>query len=451
MSVKSIINWDILISPRWHKVINDFWYNRSRLGLAIISIAVGVFGLGTVLAERVILMQNIEIQYNAASAATASFQVRNFDDGLVKHIRKFPQVAEADAVRAVEMRVLVPPNTFTGKTTEEWRTLQLIAIDQFDDIRLNRVELESGTWPPPQNGLVVERSSLKLMGVNLGDTLLVETINGLQRRIPIVGVVKDVTIFPSDVTNNAAGYISFDTLQWIDEPRAFNKLLISLNGKPNDRNTVNEIMNSIREHIEWDGWTVNTVNVPQYPNRPPVENNFQTIILILTITGFLLVIISIVMVANTMDAVLTQQIRQIGIMRIIGGQLNQVFSLYLVFALFMGVLALLIGVPLSIIVSLELCKFVAAMLNFDIITSAVIPWVIGVQIVVALLVALLASLKPIISSTLFTTVREAISSQGLDAGFKMGIIEHILGKLRGLSGPVTVSYTHLTLPTNREV
>jgi putative ABC transport system permease protein len=430
---------DILISPRWHKVLNDFSYNKARLGLAVISIMVGVFALGTIMAERQILLRNIEEQFFSAKPASASLMVKDFDEGLIEHARKLKGVQEADGVRTVEMRVLLPPSKARGSDTAEWRTLYLIAIDNFDDLRLNLPLPVRGVWPPPKNTIVLERSSMKLTGLDLGDTLLIETSDGLQRHLPIVGVVKDVTVFPGEITGNVAAYVSFDTLARLEQPRRYNKLWIRVTGDDTDKAYVDKSIARLSDEIEWDGWTVISTNVPKRPGRPILETNFQTIMLILTIVGFLLIAIGGIMVANTMDALLTHEIKQIGIMRIIGGTLGQVVSIYSLFVVIMASVASAIAIPLASVAGVAFSRFIASLINFDITDSRIPVWIYAMQIALAFFVALLASTKPILSATLFTTVREAVSPYGLDSSVKPGLIEKSLGRIRGLASPVMLS------------
>lgn len=430
---------DILIPPRWHKVLNDFSCNKARLGLAIISIAVGVFALGTIMAVRQILFRNIEDQFYSSKPASASFMIRDFDEGLIEHARKLEGVREADGVRAMDMRVLLPPSKARGSDTEEWRTIYLIAIDDFNDMRLNLPLPVKGVWPPPKNTIVLERSSMKLTGLDLGDLLTIETSNGLQRQLPIVGIVKDVTVFPGELTGNIAAYVSFDTLARLEQPRRYNKLWIRVNGDDTDKAYVDKSMARLSNKIEWDGWTVVSTKVPKLTGRPIIETNFRTVILILTIVGSLLIVISGIMVANTMDALLTHEIKQIGIMRIIGGTLGQVVGVYSFFVVIMASLASAIAIPLASIAGGAYSRFIASMINFDI-TDARIPiWIYVMQITIAFLVAFAASMKPILSATLFTTVREAVSPYGLDSSVKPGLIEKALGRLRGFASPVMLS------------
>ena len=102
------INWDILISPRWHKVLHDFWYNKTRIALTLISVLVGVFALGTVFNVRSIMLRNVDLQFQRSRQSSVSVTIRNLDDGLVDHVRTYPEVAEAFATRTFNARVFAP-------------------------------------------------------------------------------------------------------------------------------------------------------------------------------------------------------------------------------------------------------------------------------------------------------------------------------------------------------
>ena len=43
-----IVQRKAMFSPRWRKVLRDLWGNRRRTLLVVLSIAVGVFAVGTV-------------------------------------------------------------------------------------------------------------------------------------------------------------------------------------------------------------------------------------------------------------------------------------------------------------------------------------------------------------------------------------------------------------------
>ncbi len=54
-----------LLKPRWSKVFTDLWADKTRTGLVVASIAVGVFAIGMIISAYVILGQDINRSYAA--------------------------------------------------------------------------------------------------------------------------------------------------------------------------------------------------------------------------------------------------------------------------------------------------------------------------------------------------------------------------------------------------
>jgi putative ABC transport system permease protein len=114
---------------------------------------------------------------------------------------------------------------------------------------------------------------------------------------------------------------------------------------------------------------------------------------------------------------MTQQTRQIGIMKAVGGGTAQIFVMYLVLILGFGLLALLIAIPLANGAAQNIGGGMAAYLNFTPASSKLYPQTIIQQAIVALLVPLLAALWPVYNSVRIT-VREAISDYGIGGNAK---------------------------------
>ena len=68
---------------------------------------------------------------------------------------------------------------------------------------------------------------------------------------------------------------------------------------------------------------------------------------ILMALGILVVFLSSSLIANTLNALLNQHLRHIGVIKLLGGQRRQVFWMYLALIMAFGVLALFIAVPLG--------------------------------------------------------------------------------------------------------
>ena len=78
-----------------------------------------------------------------------------------------------------------------------------------------------------------------------------------------------------------------------------------------------------------------------------MHDSIQTMLMLLGVLGFLSLGLSGFLVVNTISALLAQQVRQIGIMKAIGGRRGQIAGMYLGMVLVFGFLSLFIAVPLG--------------------------------------------------------------------------------------------------------
>jgi putative ABC transport system permease protein len=393
-----------MLNPRWHKVIRDLWGAKARTVLVVLSIAVGVFALGTIASARVILTRDLSDGYRAVNPSNAMILTESFDDDLVQAIRSMREVKDAEGRRNLTVRVQVGP--------DQWKNLQLVALGDFNNIRMDKIRPQgSGVWPPPEHELLVERASLAFINGKVGETIRVELTDGKKRDMRVAGLAHDVNQMPAAFSNLGYGYISLDTLEWLGEPRKFDQLNILVNGDATDKDHNQAVANHVRDKIEKSGRNVLWVQVPE-PGKHPVDQIVQALIYLMGALGGLSLVLSGFLVINTISALLTQQVRQIGIMKAIGGQRDQIVGMYLVMVLIFGGLSLLIAVPLGALGSWALTNFMAGMVNFDITSHAIPPSVIAMEVGVGLVVPVLSALIPIITSTRIT-VREALSQYGL--------------------------------------
>jgi putative ABC transport system permease protein len=48
-----------MIGPRWRKVLRDLWHNKTRTVLVVLSIAVGMFAVGTIVSTWSMLQHDL--------------------------------------------------------------------------------------------------------------------------------------------------------------------------------------------------------------------------------------------------------------------------------------------------------------------------------------------------------------------------------------------------------
>jgi len=436
-----------MFSPRWNKVLRDLWRNKRRTLLVVLSVAVGVFSVGAVWHMQVIASRDMVSSYYATNPASAVIHTADsFDQDLLQVIRRIPDVAEAEGRRSIVVR-------FQHDPEKGWYSLRLFAIPDYEDMRINIIGPENDfdypDWtapvpmPPPDRELLLERTSfalanLGLVKAKLGDSLLIETPSGRQREMRIAGLVYDFSRPPATNVLMGYGYVTFDTLEWLGEPSGFNELHILVKGDRQDVEHVTQVAGEVRDRVERSGITVVRTEIPT-PGELPVEYQFRTIVLILGELGILSLVLSGFLVVNTISALLSQQIRQIGMMKAVGARTHQIVGMYVSMVLILAVLSLLIAMPLAAWAAYVMVNFMSIFINFKLTEFNIPPQVLVVEATMGLLVPILAALYPILSNAR-TTVREVISNYGIDQEqFGSSSLDRLLERVHGLPSHLLLS------------
>ncbi len=425
-------------STRWRKVVRDLWANKTRTLLVLLSIAVGVTAIGMVMVSQIIIDRNLPEAYAAINPASGTILTLNtFDDDMVETIRALPEIGQAEGRRAVFVRFLTPAG--------EWRNIQLIAIPDFEDITINRVNPQAGAFPPPEETMLIERASLDaslgLGDVAIGDTLIIEPPDGKQREIHISGTVHDLSQLPAFINGSGYAYITYETLEWLGEPRDFNQLVFVAAEDKLNQEHVQSVGKMIENRLERSGVAVLFALIFP-PGEHPAQNFLDAFSLILGAMGGLSLVLSSFLIINILSAILTRQVQQIGIMKAIGAKTPQITVMYFVMVIMLGLLSLLIAVPLGAAGGIGLASLFATLLNFDVGGFRFEPVVVVIQTVIALAVPLLAAIFPIVRGVR-VTVREALSEHGLGKGqFGTSFVDRLivnLGKVTPMERPSQIS------------
>jgi putative ABC transport system permease protein len=417
-------------SPRWRKVAADLWGNRTRTILVVLSIAVGVFSVGMIAGSGVIMTRDLRASYAATSPASAQiFTKDSFDEDLVATIRRLRSVGDADGRRFVQVRYSVGPG--------QWREMLLIALRDYKDIRVNKVWHKTGAWPPPQREVLIEQSSIAMVGAKVGDHLAIETPDGKERSIRVAGTAHDLSQIASFFRGLAYGYISMDSLEWLGETRDFNQLNFVVAERQLDKAHVEKVAAEVRSKIENSGREV-FFTLAFEPGKHWADSQLQAMTFILGVLGALSLLLSGLLVVNTVSSLLTSQIRQVGIMKAVGGRTNQIMGMYLATVTGYGLLALIVSVPLGVVGARAFAGFTASLLNFEIGGYNLPPRILALEIAAGLVVPLVAALFPVLGGTR-VTVRKAVSDYGLDEAPVRGRIDRVVERVQGVSRPVLLS------------
>ncbi len=174
------------------------------------------------------------------------------------------------------------------------------------------------------------------------------------------------------------------------------------------------------------------------PDLHPLQGMVDTLSAILAVLGALSLALSAFLIVNTMNAIIAQQVWQIGVMKVVGATFSRVMRVYLMTALIYGALAVLVAVPLGAVGAHWMAGWLLDLININRGPFQAVLIAMALQVTVGLTVPLLAALAPVIGGARITP-HQAISSYGLGGGFGHGWLDHLIGRVRRLPRPLALS------------
>jgi putative ABC transport system permease protein len=418
-----------VLSPRWRKIWGDLRVNKTRTLLVVMSIVVGIFAIGSISGTSAILNREVQDLWQDVDPASASLITATFDESVAEQIEAMPEVEAVQVRRSYDARVQTAEGEFTD--------IRLFAVPDYENMRLNLIQPERGDWPPAEENVLIERSALDLLSTDVGETLTVELPTGETVELPVTGEAYDLSQPAASVLGAGYGYISMATMNAITEEDGFNLLQFRVAENAEDEAYVTDVANMIRDTLESEGTIVFTVTALP-PGEPPGYVFVVALLLVLGVIGSLTFLLSGFLIVNIISALLTQQTKQIGVMKAVGARTGQIIQMYLGMAAAFGLFALLIGLPLSFLGARGLAGTIGDLSNYKITDFSAPWWVFALQIVIGLVVPVLAALIPVIGNTRIS-VRQALDARGINNNAN-SLIDGLLSQLRGLPRPVLLSF-----------
>jgi putative ABC transport system permease protein len=414
--------------PRWKKVWMDLWVNKTRTLLVVLSIAVGVFAIGVVASSFYVVKQDMAADYTAVNPHTARIYCQDFPNTLLKNLTD-PEVS------AIEARYNLWVNI--AATDGQEYPINIDSIGPIADIQVDQLVFEKGSLDLDDGEIYLERQGASGLGLEPGGTVDLLLNDGQVRTLTIAGTVHDVNANPFNFTDKTSGYVTPETMAELGGSSLNNYVTFVTTGSQTDVAHVRQIAERVAEKITANGYQVYNVNVNN-PGQHPAQSIIDTVLALMSALSVLTIFLSGFLVTNTIAALMGQQTRQIGVMKAVGATSFQVLTIYLGLVLIFGLLALLIAVPLAALAASGLTRWLIGMLNATPSPFKIAPVSLALQLLIGLAVPVLAALIPVLSGARLT-VRQAMTSYGLDMSAKPGLFDRLVESVRGLPRPLLLS------------
>ncbi|QIP13177.1 FtsX-like permease family protein [Spirosoma aureum] len=388
---------------RYLKVLRDLTSDYPKNLMLVLAIAIGVFGIGSILGGYAVVKREMAVNYLGTQPASATIELEEgISRELVDRVKTLPGIQEADRRATLQARM---------KIHDKWYPLLLFVIDDFRKLRISKFNHVSGDTEPALGAMLAERTALGMMDAGEGAEITIKTQNGSPKLIRITGTVHDPGLAPAWQEQAGYGYITLATLHWLGESQNFDQLKIKVNTQENSRQHITQQAKAVAAWLTKEGYAIHEIQVPP-PNRHPHQGQMNAVMSIFIVFSFLILILASILVATSMATLMVKHIRQIGVMKTIGANSGQIARLYLFMMFLLCLAALSIGIPFSWLAASIFYTKIAVLLNIDLTDRSIPNWVFLVQMGTGIIIPVLAVSVPVIRGSRLS-VRSAMDHYGL--------------------------------------
>jgi putative ABC transport system permease protein len=407
------------MSVIWGKVWFDLWRsNKIRTLLAVFSIAAGVFAIGAVFGMVDQLLSGMDRAHQGIAPAHIMIGLsERIDQNIADRLKNIKGVEDIEATNEVAVRYKLKPD-------EDWRAARLLMRADYEDQMYNILQLKEGSWPEKDN-LAIERLSSQFFGIDLDDEVIFE-LDKTDRALPITGKIRHGIVEPPQFGGDAVFFTDAQGMERFNIPAGeFNGLLVRVT--PYSAEFSREIASEIKDRLGKEDVGV-TFSFYQDPQEHFGRFFVEGLTLVLQILAVISLFMSVILVTNTMTALITQQISQIGMIKAIGGTTGVILKIYLATVLIYGLLAFIISLPLGALVAFSITQWFLNVFNIDYEVFQISSRAVIYQALAATLIPALAALWPVLTGAAMT-VRAAIATYGIGGDFGSNWLDRTVERL----------------------
>jgi len=422
-----------MMSPQLKKAFADFTTRWPRTLLTLAGLVLCQIALIGIASSFIILSDDLTENYTQTNPHSVEGIVGPLTSEQVQRLANIPGVDEVEERRRVPVRMEIREGI--------WFSGLLFVVEDFDDIRIGQFTSDSGAWSPGDGEVLIERDGRFFLQAEFGSALNIRLPNGDLTRLNYLGQAHDPGLPPSRMERTVYGYVSRATYDSWNLPNQSSRVLITVaapdvsqdtgepagpHGPAPSTSRASFVANHLAPVME--NWGVDFVSAT-LNDTTEHPHAFQMRSIMGLLAGLLVTALVLcgALSINLIDSILTAEIRNMGVMKALGGRRRQILGAYL---LGMGVLAglsALIGIGFALDLGRGTAEFVARMLNFELLSESYPPWLPLVMMGFGMLVPLSLTAWRVIQVTAIP-VREALDS---DSHIATGRIQFFVARLTG--------------------
>jgi putative ABC transport system permease protein len=404
------------ISARLRKSHFDVTRRKGRTLLVVLGIIIGVFGLTAINTAENALFAAITFSLSGqATQPDIVLSVDHLDPALL------PTLQSVAGVKSVQYQTVFDTQWHVHQAPGHI-PMQITSYPDLQHVPLSPFQLTSGRYPRVGE-IVMEYGDRGLQSFAIGDTVTVDTAQG-PTSLRVVGLARTPGHNPA-ASGNGEGYMSDAGLQHITAGittgstvgvNTSNGLFLSPEIAVKVANHAGPVATALQQVLLAHGVAVYAIT--SGGNTPPT-NAIAGVFSLLRLLAIIAVVMSGLLILNTVTTLVAEQTAIIGTMKAAGGTRGAIMRGYLVTVGIYSLLAALPAVMVGLLAGYELGAFLAASVPIDIGPFVLQWWIVGVSLAVGFGVPILAALLPLWNGTRIS-VRDALAAYGVSAGSSTG-------------------------------
>jgi putative ABC transport system permease protein len=394
-----------VLSAALRKSITDLTRRRSRAFFTVATLAIAVASVG-LLALAPLTDREMRDEVTATRLAHLTIWTQPVD----------LRAADMDGLRAIENVAAVEPrSTFVTRAYVGQRRAEAIVVGvrDFADQHVDVVAVASGTAPGSGAVLTdVQNARQGAFAAAAGDEIRIIAADGSVQELSISGEGRNLDWGQEVVSEGTIVlYATPQTVAALSGDLGFGTLAFRL--RDTRRAEVDRTIAAVQEHLTTVPGFVGFTELPEVrqPGAWPGKEELEDYSRILYVITILALLSGLVLVSNTMTALVGEQTGEIGTMKALGARRRQIAAIYLRTAFLLGALGTLVGAVLGVLLANGLVRFFGS--EFFAIETGFgvdVPVVLG-SIALGVLGPAVAAL-PAIRRGASLSVREAIGATG---------------------------------------
>ncbi len=371
------------MNARRKKSIADVTKRKGRTFMVVMGIFIGVLGLTVINFTQATIFN--AYSYSMGSAA-------NYPDVYVGVNRLVPSLTASLAamsnVKAVQMQAEADTSWKVDSAPHGGFAMVIRSYPDLQHVAITPFQLTSGRYPGVGE-IVLEYGDQQLQSIAIGDTVASHTA----RRYVSTDAFQET--FGATVSDAKGPQVSYT-------------IALKVNNTAQKSSTAKAVADVLRAKQV----TVQGITYPT-PFDTAVLTAVNGVFTLLRVLAILAVILSGMLILNTIITLIAEQTQIMGTMKALGGTRGSILRGYLVSVLIYSILGTLPGIVLGLVLGYPLASVLFS--NIDLGPFTVEPWIVALSLGIGFSVPLLAALLPLWLGTRIT-VREAFAAYGISSG-----------------------------------